>query len=86
MYGGRNTLTFFQEGQYLIPYKGVWFRFKSGISDDDEIDMPIDILLTIPLYIAALCLQIDHAQRAMAKRAEFETALARCSNTDFFSK
>ena len=85
MYGGRNTLTFFQEGQYLIPYKGVWFRFKSGISDDDEIDMPIDILLTIPLYIAALCLQIDHAQRAMAKRAEFETALARCSNTDFLA-
>lgn len=83
MYGGQNTLRFYQEGEYWIPYKGVWYRFKSGIGDNEVIDMPIDILITIPLYVASLCLQIDHAQKANAKRAEFETALARCTNTDF---
>lgn len=82
-YSGRNTLTFLQEGEYWIPYKGIWHRFKSGIDDHEEIDMPIDILLTIPLYVASICLQLDHAQRAMSKRAEFETALARVTTTDF---
>lgn len=82
-YGGNNTLIFTQAGEYLIPYKALWYRFKSGIGDSDELDIPVDILLTIPLYIAAQCLQVDHAQKALAKRAEFETALARCSNTDF---
>lgn len=82
-YTGSNTLTFLQEGEYWIPYKGIWHRFKSGIDDHEEIDMPIDILLTIPLYVASICLQLDHAQRAMSKRAEFETALARVTTTDF---
>lgn len=82
-YTGRNTLTFYQIGKYLVPYKGVWYRFKSGISDEQEIDMPTDIFLTIPLYVAALCLQVDHAQRALTKRAEFEAAIARCAATDF---
>lgn len=83
MYGGRNTLMFFQVGEYWIPYKAIWYRFKSGIDDAEVIDMPVDIFLTIPLYIAALCLQMDHAQRALSKRSEFEMALARCSTTDF---
>jgi len=85
MYSGVNTLTFMQEGDFWIPYKGTWFRFKSGISDNEPIDMPIDILLTIPIYVAALCLQIDHIQKAGAKRAEFELALSRVSNTDFLT-
>lgn len=82
-YIGGNNLSFLQEGEFEIPYVATWYRFKSGMSDHAELDMPIDILLTIPLYIASQCLQIDHTQRAMAKRAEFETALARCSTTDF---
>jgi len=61
----------------------MWFKFKSGIGDDEEIDMPNDILLTIPLYVASICLQIDHIQRSQVKRAEFEIALGRCTATDF---
>lgn len=83
IYTGRNTITLLQEGEYWVPYKGIWFKFKSGIEDDVEINIPIDILLTIPLYIASVCLQIDHAQRALVKRTEFETALARVTSTDF---
>lgn len=84
-YTGSNTLTFFKEGTYWIPYKGTWFRFVSGIGDDQSIDMPIDILLTIPLYVASICLRVDHPQSSAAKRAEFELALARVTNTDFMS-
>ena len=83
VYAGSNTLIFGKVGEYWIPYKGTWFRFKSGIGDEDVIDMPIDILLTIPLYIASVCLQIDHTQKAAAKRAEFELALSRVTNPDF---
>lgn len=82
-YSSSSTITFNTEGKFKIPYKAIWYRFKSGISDDEEIDMPVDIFFCIPLYIAAQCLQIDHAQRAVAKRSEFETALARVINTDF---
>jgi len=85
MYTGINTVTFQQEAEFWIPYKGLWFQFRSGIGDDDPIDMPMDILATIPLYVAAQCLQMDHAQKANAKRAEFELALARVSNTDFLA-
>lgn len=84
-YTGSNTITFLKEGEYHIPYKAIWFKFKSGITDGVEIDMPIDILVTIPIYIAAQCLQMDHAQRAAAKRAEFELALSRVHNTDFLA-
>lgn len=82
-YMGKNQLKFYETGEYLIPVKEFWFIFKSNMDDHDEIDMPVDILLTIPLYIASICLQIDDMQRAQIKRTEFELALARCTNTDF---
>lgn len=83
VYTGRNTITGLQEGEYWIPYKAIWYKFKSGIQDNEVLDMPIDILLTIPLYVAAQCLQVDYGQKATVKRREFETALARCTTTDF---
>lgn len=82
-YTGRNTLTFIVEGEFWIPYKAIWHRFKSGIGDQEVIDMPVDIFLAIPLYVSAQFLQIDHIQRAQSKRAEFEAALARAHATDF---
>lgn len=82
-YTGSNAVLFHKEGTYQIPYKATWHRFRSNTDDDTIIDMPVDILLTIPLYIASQCLYVDNAQKAIAKRAEFEAALARCSNTDF---
>ena len=82
-YTGNNTITFYREGEYWIPYKATWYKFVSAMSDTTVLDMPNDILLTIPIYIAAQCLQIDHGQKALAKRTEFEIALGRCSATDF---
>ena len=80
---GRNTLTFYREGEFWIPYKATWFKFVSAMSDNTIIDMPNDILLTIPIYVASQSLQIDHGQKALAKRTEFEIALGRCAATDF---
>lgn len=82
-YIGKNKVKFYKTGRFLIPGRFLWFRFDSGISDTQEIDMPSDILLTIPLYIASVCLQIDNMQKAQIIRQQFETALARCTATDF---
>lgn len=81
-YMGNNTLMFQRAGQYQIPYKAIWFRFDSGLSDDAEIDMPNDLIICVPLYVAAQALQIDYAQKAQIKRSEFEIALSRATTTD----
>lgn len=84
-YISKNQLKFYKEGEFLIPARYIWFRFDSGISDDTEIDIPADILLTIPLYIAAICYQSDNLQKAQIIRQEFEMALARCTSGDFMT-
>lgn len=84
-YISKNELKFYHTGSYLIPAKFMWYRFDSGIADTQELDMPSDILLTIPLYIASICLQIDNLQKANIKRQEFEMALSRCTATDFMT-
>ena len=78
----KNQLKYYKPGRYLIPARFLWYRFDSGIGDEVEIDMPADILLTIPLYIAAVCLQVDNMQKAQILRQEFELALARCTSGD----
>lgn len=82
-YIGSNQIKVYKPGRYLIPGRFMWYRFESGLGDETELEMPADILLTIPLYISSVCLQIDNPQKANIKRSEFEMALARCSATDF---
>ena len=82
-YIGKNQIQFHTTGRFFIPARFLWFRFDSGIGDEVEIDMPADIFLTIPMYVASICFQIDNPQRAQIMRNEFELALARCINTDF---
>lgn len=82
-YISKNQLKFYKEGEYQIPIRTMWFIFQSDTSDNDELDIPSDILNCIPLYIASVCLQIDNPTRAQVKRSEFEMALARCTSTDF---
>lgn len=84
-YLSKNKLKFYKPGQYLIPAKFLWFRFDSGIDDKTEMEMPSDILLTIPLYIASICYQIDNVQKAQLLRQEFELALSRCTSGDFMT-
>jgi hypothetical protein len=84
-YVSRNKIKFYKPGRYMIPAKFMWYRFDSGIGDEVEIEMPSDILMTIPLYIASICLQIDNIQKAQILRQEFELALARCTSSDFMT-
>lgn len=84
-YISKNQLTFYKAGEFLIPAKFVWYRFDSGISSADEIDMPEDILMTIPIYIASKCLEIDNMQKAQVLRNQFEVALSRCTSGDFMT-
>ena len=39
--------------------------------------------MTIPIYIASICYQVDNERKAQILRNEFELALARCTATDF---
>lgn len=84
-YISKNQLKFYKSGRYLIPARYMWYKFESGLDDQAEIDMPADILLTIPLYIASKCLQIDNLQKAQILRQEFELALGRCTAGDFLT-
>lgn len=82
-YISKNQIKFYKAGQYEIPAKFLWHRFDSGLGDKEELDIPADIFLTIPLYVASICLQIDNTVKAQIKRNEFELALSRCTSTDF---
>lgn len=82
-YIGNNGLKFYKEGFYQIPAKFFWHTFVSAESDDEPLDMPVDILMCIPIYIAATCYQIDNLLKAQIVKQEFELALARCTSTDF---
>ena len=72
------TVRALKEGEYLIPYRCVWYLFTSASADTKEINMPVDIFNCIPLYIASEILQIDYAQKAQIKRSEFEMARNGC--------
>lgn len=82
-YSGNSKIILLQPGTYYIPYKAIWFKFTSAMEDDTEIDMPTDIFFTIPLYIASICLEQEHQQKAAIKRAQFERMLTNCTATDF---
>lgn len=77
-----NKIKFYHTGEYRIPARFMWFNFNNINDDNTEIDMPADIILTIPLYVASIYLQIDNTQKSQLMRQDFELALARCVPTD----
>lgn len=85
-YIGNNQLIFHKDGDYEIPAKFMWYVFSTSISDYDEIDMPSDIFMTIPLYVASLCLQMSDLTKSQMKRNEFELALSKCTATNFLEQ
>lgn len=78
-----NTLFFLSEGDYNISYNARWFLFTPATDDRETLNMPSDIVDSIPMYIASQCLKIDDEQKAMIMRNEFELALARLDTTQF---
>jgi hypothetical protein len=68
---------------YQIPYQATWFTFAQDTEEDTVIPMPSDLTLTIPIYVASVCLQQRNLSIAQAKRQEFELAVSRCRTTSF---
>jgi hypothetical protein len=63
---------------YQIPYRATWLRFTQNDEQDALVDMPSDLLLTVPIYVASIILQQRNQAMAQAKRQEFEIAVSRC--------
>jgi hypothetical protein len=79
-YLSNNELVAYYAATYLIPYQGIWVTFAMDDSENDLINMPSDLLLTIPIYVASVCLQQRNMTMAQAKRQEFEIAVSRCKS------
>lgn len=78
-----SEFTVLAAANYLVPYQATWFTFAQDIEDTEFIAMPDDLALTIPIYVASVCLQQRDLKIAQAKRQEFELALRRCKTTNF---
>lgn len=83
VYHGYNELIFKHEGIFYISYNARWFTFDKSLTDDAEINVPYDILDTIPSYIASQCYKIDDDYKAQVFRNEYEIMLARIDNSNY---
>lgn len=82
-YLGYNQVVFKHLGNYFISYNARWYTFDKSLSDDELIDVPDDILDSIPSYIASQCYKIDDEYKASVFRNEYEIMLSRIDNSNF---
>lgn len=82
-YLGYNQVVFKHPGNYFISYNARWYTFDKSLSDDELIDIPDDILDSIPSYIASQCYKIDDEYKASVFRNEYEIMLSRIDNSNF---
>lgn len=57
--------------------------FTPTTQDDVELDIPDDILVCLPSYIASQLFKIDDEQKSSIYRNEYEMALARINENDY---
>lgn len=82
-YLGYNQVVFKHPGNYFISYNARWYTFDKSLSDEELIDVPDDILDSIPSYIASQCYKIDDEYKASVFRNEYEIMLSRIDNSNF---
>lgn len=82
-YLGYNQVVFKHPGNYFISYNARWYTFDKSLSDDELINVPDDILDSIPSYIASQCYKIDDEYKASVFRNEYEIMLSRIDNSNF---
>lgn len=82
-YIGYNKVMFKKPGIYQISYKARWIDFSKELIEDEELDVPADILECIPSYIASQCFKIDDQHKSQVFRNEYEIFLARIDDTDY---
>lgn len=74
---GTNSVMFKKFGDYLLSYDARWITFTPSMKDEEELDIPMDILDCLPCYIAYKCLKIDDEAKANTYRSEFEVMCSR---------
>lgn len=74
---GTNSVMFKLPGEYLLSYDARWFTFSPTIDDNEELDVPNDILDAIPSYIVFQCYKIDDESKANTYNNEFEVFCSR---------
>ena len=82
-YNGYNKVSFNHEGKFYISYNARWYTFNKSLADDEQIDVPEDILDCIPSYIASQCYKIDDEYKAQVFRNEYEIMLSRIDATNY---
>lgn len=78
-----NKLIFMKSCICKIAYFAKWFFFTPTTQDDVELDIPDDILVCLPSYIASQLFKIDDEQKSSIYRNEYEIALARINENDY---
>lgn len=78
-----NKLIFMKPCICKIAYFAKWFFFTPTTQDDAELDIPDDILVCLPSYIASQLFKIDDEQKSSIYRNEYEMALARINENDY---
>lgn len=78
-----NKLIFMKPCICKIAYNARWFLFTPTTDDDEELDIPDDILICLPSYIASQLFKIDDEQKSAIYRNEYEMAIARINENDY---
>lgn len=82
-YYGYNQVIFKRPGNFYISYNARWYTFTKAIDDNEQIDIPNDILDCIPSYIVSQCYKIDDEYKAQVFRNEYELMLSRIDATNY---
>lgn len=82
-YYGYNQVIFKRPGNFYISYNARWYTFNKSLADDEQINVPEDILDCIPSYIASQCYKIDDEYKAQVFRNEYELMLSRIDATNY---
>lgn len=79
----RKQIMFMKPGIYQITYDGWWPTFDDKMQDGDELDIPADVVICIPSYVASQVWKIDDERKANIFRNEFEIFFSRINNSDY---
>lgn len=82
-YVGNDKVTFLHPGKYIITYDENWPFFTDDMQDTTEIDIPADIIICLPSYVASQLWKRDDERKAAIYRNEFEIAFSRINNSDY---
>lgn len=80
---GGNEILFKSEGLYYVSYHAVWDTLTSTTDDDAVLDIPDDILISLPSYIASQCFKIDDEVKSQIYRNEYEMFVARIDENSY---